>query len=97
MADWAPRVIKVEAPGTGDGARTRTLPWNRPHPEKSGLFLYLNAQHNGVTLDISKPDGMALLEGLVAQADVLVHNVWPPDMDRVGLSFSACARSTRSW
>ncbi|MBV8453803.1 MAG: CoA transferase, partial [Deltaproteobacteria bacterium] len=58
-----------------------------PHPEKSGLFLYLNANKYGVTLDITKPDGMQLLERMVEQADVFIHNVWPPEMDRVGLSY----------
>jgi crotonobetainyl-CoA:carnitine CoA-transferase CaiB-like acyl-CoA transferase len=88
MADMGAEVVKVEPPGTGDRARTRgPFPGNEPHPEKSGLFLYLNANKYGVTLDISKPDGMTLLERLTAQADVLVHNVWPPDVDRIGLSF----------
>src|SRR5262249_1094131 len=54
--------------------------------------LYLNANKYGVTLDIAQPEGFELLESLVAQADVLIHNVWPPDMDRVGLSFERLAR-----
>src|ERR1700758_4577814 len=85
MADMGAEVIKLERPGNGDRARTRgPFPGRSPHPEKSGLFLYLNANKYGVSVDITKPDGMLLLERLVAQADVLIHNVWPPDMDRVG-------------
>jgi crotonobetainyl-CoA:carnitine CoA-transferase CaiB-like acyl-CoA transferase len=88
MADMGAEVIKVERPGNGDKARTRgPFPGHSPHPEKSGLFLYLNANKYGVTIDITKPDGMLLLERLVEQADVLIHNVWPPEMDRVGLSY----------
>src|SRR5690242_1114578 len=88
MANMGAEVIKVERPGSGDQARTRgPFPGHSPHPEKSGIFLYLNANKYGITLDITKPDGMLLLEQLVRQADVLIHNIWPPEMDRVGLSY----------
>lgn len=88
MADMGAEVIKVERPGAGDRARTRgPFPGGEPHPEKSGLFLYLNTNKLGVTLDIARPEGFEILEKLAAQADVLIHNVWPPEMDRAGLSF----------
>src|SRR5271156_5753872 len=87
MADMGAEVIKLEPP-SGDRARLRgPFPGGTPHPEKSGLFLYLNTNKLGATLDIAKPEGMALLERLAAGADVLVHNFAPPEMDRVGLSF----------
>jgi crotonobetainyl-CoA:carnitine CoA-transferase CaiB-like acyl-CoA transferase len=88
MADMGAEVIKVERPGAGDRARVRgPFPGGQSHPEKSGLFLYLNTNKLGVTLDIARPEGFEILEKLVAQADVLIHNVWPPEMDRAGLSF----------
>ena len=88
MADLGAEVIKVERPMTGDGARRRgPYPGGTPHQEKSGLYLYLNANKYGVTLDLARPEGMELLERLVADADILVHNVTPPDMDRIGLKF----------
>ena len=88
MADMGAEVIKVERPPIGDKARTRgPFPGGSPHPEKSGLFLYLNTNKHGITLDITKPDGMRLLERLVEQADVLIHNVWPPDLDLTGLNY----------
>ncbi|MBE3604184.1 CoA transferase, partial [bacterium] len=93
MADMGAEVIKIERPGAGDRARTRgPFPGGTPHPEKSGLFLYLNANKLGITLDIARPEGMELLERLVAEADVLIHNVWPPEMDRVGLSFDRLSK-----
>jgi len=86
MADMGAEVIKVERPGVGDHARVRgPFPGGQPHPEKSGLFLYLNTNKLGVTLDIARPEGFEILEKLVAQADVLIHNVPPLEMDRVGL------------
>ncbi len=88
LADLGAEVIKIERPGQGDSARRRgPFPNNQPNPEKSGLFLYLNTNKLGVTLDIFQPQGMELLEKLAADADVLIHNVSPPDMDRAGLSF----------
>jgi crotonobetainyl-CoA:carnitine CoA-transferase CaiB-like acyl-CoA transferase len=88
MADLGAEVIKVERPVVGDGARRRgPFPGGTSHQEKSGLFLYLNANKYGVTLDLARSDGMELLERLVADADILLHNVAPPDMDRVGLTF----------
>jgi crotonobetainyl-CoA:carnitine CoA-transferase CaiB-like acyl-CoA transferase len=88
MADMGAEVIKIERPLAGDRARTRgPFPGGTPHQEKSGLFLYLNANKYGVTLDIARPEGMELLEKLAAQADVLMHNVAPPDLDRIGLNF----------
>jgi CoA:oxalate CoA-transferase len=93
MADMGAEVVKIEQPGAGDRARTRgPFPGGQPHPDKSGLFLYLNANKYGVTLDIVQPQGFELFEALAAQADVLIHNVWPPDMDRIGLNFERLAR-----
>jgi crotonobetainyl-CoA:carnitine CoA-transferase CaiB-like acyl-CoA transferase len=43
FADMGAEVVKLEAPGQGDEARSHPpFPGDRPHPEKSGLFLYLN-------------------------------------------------------
>src|SRR5690349_18989238 len=93
LADMGADVIKIERPVGGDRARLRgPFPGGEPHPEKSGLYLYLNTNKLGVTLDVSRPDGFELLERLVADADVLLHNVAPPDMDRIGLGFERLSR-----
>jgi crotonobetainyl-CoA:carnitine CoA-transferase CaiB-like acyl-CoA transferase len=88
LADLGAEVIKIERPGQGDRARQRgPFPNNQPHPEKSGLFLYLNTNKLGITLDVFQSEGMELLERLTAGTDVLIHNLAPPDMDRAGLTF----------
>lgn len=93
LADMGADVIKIERPGIGDRARTRgPFPAHTPHPEKSGLFLYLNTNKKAVTLDINQPEGFEIFEKLVASADVLIHNVTPPDMDRVGLTWDRMRR-----
>src|SRR5579871_3791017 len=93
MADLGAEVIKIERPAIGDIARRRgPFPGGRPDPERSGLFLYLNANKYGVTVDLAQAEGFELLEQLIARADVLIHNLWPPDMDRIGLSFDRLAQ-----
>ncbi len=58
FADMGADVIKVEEPPAGDPARQRgPFPGDQPHPERSGLFLYLNTSKRGVTLDLDRPSG----------------------------------------
>jgi crotonobetainyl-CoA:carnitine CoA-transferase CaiB-like acyl-CoA transferase len=93
MADLGADVIKIEPPGDGDRSRARgPFPGGTPHPEKSGLFLYLNTNKRGITLDLTAARGREVLTELAAGADLLVHNVPPPDMARHGLDFAALAR-----
>src|SRR5256885_13229634 len=88
LADLGAQVIKVEPPGRGDATRARgPFPGNVPHPEKSGLFLYLNANKRGITLDLARPRGREVLERLAACADLLVHDVHPREMAGRGLDY----------
>ncbi len=62
LADMGARVIKIEEPGTGDPARAYgPFLHDQPHLERSGLFLYLNSNHEGVTLDLGTPTGRQIL------------------------------------
>ena len=88
LADFGADVVKVEAP-SGDVARQRgPFPGDTPHAEKSGLFLYLNANKQGVTLELREPKGQAVLQSLCAQADILLHNYSPREMPGVGLDYA---------
>ena len=88
MADMGAEVIKIERALTGDRARTRgPFPKDEPHPEKSGLYLYLNCNKLGITLDVATADGLEIFDKLIATADILIHNVIPPEMDRIGISY----------
>jgi crotonobetainyl-CoA:carnitine CoA-transferase CaiB-like acyl-CoA transferase len=93
MADLGAEVIKIEPPFSGDRARARgPFPGGSAHPEKSGLFLYLNTNKRSVTLDLSHPRGRELLAELVANADLLVHNFPPPEMSAHGMDFAALSQ-----
>ena len=56
MAQYGADVIKVEPPG-GDPLRNwGPFPDDDPRPDRSGLFLYVNANKRGVTLDLEKEE-----------------------------------------
>src|SRR5216684_1812357 len=95
LADFGAEVIKVEEPG-GDLSRRRgPFPGDTPHWEKSGLFLYLNANKLGVTLNLRDTKGQALLQSLCTQADLVIHNYHPKDMASLGLDFERLRRVNR--
>lgn len=87
LGDLGAEVIKVE-PSAGDSARRRgPFPGDIPHPERSGLFLYLNTNKLGVTLNLETPTGRLLLYRLLEGADVFVHNVPPARACSLGLDY----------
>jgi len=88
LADYGAEVIKVEKPGEGDGAR-RLGPFlkDEPHLEKSGLFLYLNTNKKGITLNLKTKLGIKIFKDLVKWADVLVENFEPRVMPSLGLDY----------
>ena len=90
MADLGAEVIKVEEPPLGDLARQAgPFPGDEPHPEKSGLFLYLNANKYGITLDLRTETGARILKELVRTADILVENMPPGTMRNLGLDYGS--------
>jgi crotonobetainyl-CoA:carnitine CoA-transferase CaiB-like acyl-CoA transferase len=97
LADMGAEVTKIEPPGAGDHARQYgPFLGDDPHRERSGLFLYLNANKRGVTLDLGTPTGQGILRELVSRSDVLVHNLHPLEMDRLHLDYEAVSRANPS-
>jgi crotonobetainyl-CoA:carnitine CoA-transferase CaiB-like acyl-CoA transferase len=88
LADLGAEVIKVEPPRTGDPARHHgPFPNDIPDPERSGLFLYLNTNKRGITLDPALPSGRDLLHRLLAEADVFLHNWSSAEAAALGLDY----------
>jgi crotonobetainyl-CoA:carnitine CoA-transferase CaiB-like acyl-CoA transferase len=85
MADLGAEVIKVEEP-IGDRARERgPFPGGVVDREQSGLFLALNTNKRGITVNLRQD--RASLSDLVAWADLLIHNYPPAQMAEFGINY----------
>lgn len=82
LADLGARVIKVERPHVGDFARD----YDRTVHGQSSYFTWLNRGKESVTLDLKQPEDLAVLETLIAGADVFVQNLAPGSAERLGLA-----------
>jgi len=83
LGDMGADVIKVEPP-QGDG--TRSLGFMR-HPGMGPIFMQANRSKRSIVLDLKKPAGNAALLRLAKSADVLLYNVRPQAMARLGLAY----------
>jgi crotonobetainyl-CoA:carnitine CoA-transferase CaiB-like acyl-CoA transferase len=93
FADLGAEVVKVERVDGGDDAR-RMGPAFRA--DDSLIFQVFNRGKQSVALDLKSPQGRASLETLLAQADVLVHNLRPGVAATLGIDGPAvCARHPR--
>ncbi len=77
-------VIKVERPGEGDITRGQL----RDIPDVDSLyFTMLNHNKRSITIDSKAPEGKEVIEGLIAECDVLVENFAPGALDRMGFTW----------
>src|SRR5437773_10480242 len=76
-------VVKVEPP---TGEVTRTVMTDQPGMD-SWYFVLLNANKKSVTLNLKSERGRVLFERMIADADVVVENLGPGAMDRLGLGY----------
>src|SRR5262249_27806208 len=82
LGDLGADVIKVERPGSGDETRTWGPPFVGP---LSAYYLSCNRNKRAITLDLSRPEGLALFQDLVRKSDVLLENFRAASADRLGL------------
>ncbi|HEA66485.1 MAG TPA: CoA transferase [Desulfobacterales bacterium] len=88
LAGFGADVTKIEEPGTGDlSRRCGPFPEDIPHPDRSGLFHYLNRNKRGITLDIRRATGRKILLELLKDADVLVEDMRPKLAKELKLDF----------
>lgn len=85
LGDMGADVVKIESPG-GDSVRG-IGPWR--HEGMGPLFLQNNRNKRSVVLDLKSDEGRADLHALVREADVLVSNIRPAAMARLGLTAAA--------
>ena len=89
LAQLGAQVIKIEPPGGDEARYYGPFPGDKPDPEKSGLFLYLNLDKSGITLDPAKPAGREILFKLLEDTDIFVVNQPQVDLKELGLDYDA--------
>jgi len=81
LGDQGADVLKIEPPGIGEVVRL-------PNFERGGLtslFINCNRNKRGVALDLSKPEGQAVMHELIKDTDVFIQNWRPGAAERIGM------------
>jgi crotonobetainyl-CoA:carnitine CoA-transferase CaiB-like acyl-CoA transferase len=86
LGDWGAEVIKIETP-TGDLVRNSGVFRNRG---MASVFLGVNRNKRSLALDLKTPEGAEVLRRLIPTADVLVTNIRPAGMARLGFGPEEC-------
>jgi len=91
LADLGAQVIKVERPGVGDDSRAFGPPWIKDRAGKdtkdSAYFSSANRGKKSMTLNLSVPQGQAIVRELARKSDVLIENYKYGDLARYGLGY----------
>lgn len=88
LADLGAEVIKIERRTYGDIARSIPI---SPSDRRSAYFYALNRGKQSMTLDITRPEGVAVVHRLLETSDVMLSSFRPGVLDRLGLGYEACA------
>ena len=83
LADWGADVIKVEEPGEADGDGG---PFDKRHGPD---FQNLQRNRRSITLNLKKPEGLAVFRRMAEKADVLVENYRPRVKHRLGIDYES--------
>ncbi|MCD8333030.1 MAG: CoA transferase [Clostridiales bacterium] len=81
-------VVKVERPEKGEFGRFSQA---KPGVDSYG-FLVVNMNKKSITCNAKSPEGLQLLKRLLRKSDVVVENMGPGSMDRLGLSYEECRK-----
>ncbi|MEX3895006.1 CaiB/BaiF CoA transferase family protein [Paraburkholderia sp. BR10954] len=83
MAEFGADVIKIEAPATGDPLRK----WRKLH-EGTSLWWYLQSRNKkSVCVNLKSADGVEVVKRLAADADVIIENLRPGALEKLGLGW----------
>src|SRR5580704_19681054 len=93
MAQYGAEVFKIESPGDGEVGRSWAPPFTNG---EASYFLGINTGKRSLAIDLKKPEGVALCLDMMERADVLIENMRPGTMERLGLGYAAArARNSR--
>ncbi|MBB4812831.1 crotonobetainyl-CoA:carnitine CoA-transferase CaiB-like acyl-CoA transferase [Pseudomonas rhodesiae] len=83
MAEFGADVIKIESMGQGDPLRK----WRKLH-EGTSLWWYLQSRNKkSLALDLKSSEGLDLIKQLLGDADVLIENLRPGGLEKLGLGW----------
>ncbi|MFL9965729.1 CaiB/BaiF CoA-transferase family protein [Paraburkholderia sediminicola] len=83
MAEFGADVVKIEAPETGDPLRK----WRKLH-EGTSLWWYLQSRNKkSVCVNLKSADGVEIVKRLAAEADVVIENLRPGALEKLGLGW----------
>ncbi len=85
LADMGYEIIKIEKPGIGDVSRSL-------NGTSAGTFLYYNRDKKSISLDISKEQGKKILRSLIKTSNIIIENLAPGTMNRLGFSYEECKK-----
>ncbi|MEO7083392.1 MAG: CaiB/BaiF CoA-transferase family protein [Gemmatimonadaceae bacterium] len=88
LADMGANVIKIERPDGGDSARAYDGALNGV----SAYFAWLNRGKRSAVLDLKNDEQRAACEKLIDRADIVVHNLAPGAMERLGFGYDEVSR-----
>ncbi|MGH6711950.1 MAG: CaiB/BaiF CoA transferase family protein [Bradyrhizobium sp.] len=91
LSDFGADVIKIEPPGTGDPYRNLPNLPGYPHSEHNFAWLLEARNKRSLALDLSKPEGQAVLYRLIAEVDVFITNMPPPVRTKLGITWDHLA------
>ena len=91
LGDLGAEVIKVERPGAGDDTRGWGPPFLKDGAGKdtkeAAYYASVNRNKKSITLDISKPEGQAIVREIAAKSAVLIENYKVGTLKRYGLGY----------
>ena len=95
LANFGATVIHVESPNRPDGFRLEYPPFkdDKPGLNRGGCFSIFNDSKYAITLDAKLPGGVDLALQLTKWADIVIENMRPGVMDRIGLGYDTLIKS----
>jgi len=86
LSDFGADVIKIEPPITGDPYRSLTSLPGYPQSPHNFAWMLESRNKKSLALDLSKPEGQAVLHRLAADADVFITNFPPAVREKLGIT-----------
>ncbi|KKW44676.1 MAG: Subunit of CoA-transferase of family III [Candidatus Peregrinibacteria bacterium GW2011_GWA2_54_9] len=95
LANFGATVVHVESMSRPDGFRMQYPPYkdDKPGINSGGCFTYFNDSKYGVTIDLKNPEGRKLARKLADWCDIVIENMRPGVIDRLGLGFEELRKS----